>query len=438
MFQEVSFPMRLARRLEPRIYYGWIVVGTIFVANTAAFAINPTFGLFVSPLEHEFGWDRAALARSLTLGTVAGAIVSPLLGTLSDRIGVRKLIVICGTLAALCFVGLSRIDQAWQFNLLIGLSYAFMCTGVGSVLGSVAVSHWFVRRRGRAMGIVMMGASSSGLVFVLLHTLLIATVGWRNAFLIQGALTLAMIAVPAWALLIDRPESIGASEEVHPARDSEMADTSGIQGAPVEGEHSWTLREALRTRAFWMTLCGVMLGSFPVIGYFAHAVPILVSHGVPAGYAATAWAVFFTTGIMAKFVWGFAIERLSVRYSLAICFAAEAVGLVMLSRANSVPMAFAWAVFNGLGHGPYLQLLAMVWADYFGRRSLGAIFGAVQPLIVLSASLGPWVAGLLYDRNGTYLPFLVLAIAMTLASGVVFLLDMPPRRPRAPVALENS
>lgn len=449
-----SLALRLAQRLDRRLYYGWVIVGVVFIANIAAFAINPSFGLFVGPLEQEFGWDRGTLARSLTLGTVVGAAVSPLLGALSDRVGVRSLMVACGTVAALCFALLSQVQQAWQYNLLLGTCYGVMTTGIGSVLGSVAVSQWFVRRRGRAMGIVMMGASGSGLVFVLLHSLLLATLGWRAAYLIQGALTLVLIVLPAWFLLIDRPETIGAQDEggARPAAKAEPApaaqpasaqptavQTTAAQPsvtareappapAPAaQDEHSWSLADAAKTRAFWVTLAGVMIGSFPVIGYFAHAVPILQSHGLSAGVAASAWATFFVTGILAKFVWGFAIERLSVRYSLAICFAAEAAGLFLLSQASSPLGAFAWAVLNGLGHGPYLQLLAMVWADYFGRRSLGAIFGTVQPFIVFSASLGPWVAGLLYDAGGSYDLFLRIAIGMTVVAGAIFLLDPPPR-----------
>jgi len=434
----MSLAHRLARRLDRRLYYGWIVVGVIFTANTAAFAINPTFGLFVAPLEHEFGWDRGTLARSLTLGTVVGAVVAPLLGALCDRIGVRRLIVACGLVAAAALMLMSQVRQAWQYNLLLGTCYGVMTTGIGSVLGSVAVSQWFVRRRGRAMGIVMMGASSSGLVFVLLDTLLLATLGWRAAYLVQGVLTLALIVLPAWLLLIDRPETVGRSDETAPP----PSHRSPTNTPPAGGEFSWTLREAAKTRAFWMTLLGVMVGSFPVIGYFAHAVPILQSHGVSAGLAASAWATFFTTGILAKFAWGFAIERLSVRYSLAICFAAEALGLVLLARAAEPVGVFAWAVCNGLGHAPFLQLLAMVWADYFGRRNLGAIFGTVQPFILFAASLGPWVAGLVYDASGSYDFFLRVAIGMTLVAGAVFLFDRPPRTgpkvPAAPGALRRA
>lgn len=417
----MAYRHRLAARLHGRVYYGWIIVGVVYTANLMAFAINPTFGLFVTPLEQEFGWSRGTLARSLTLGTVFGAVLSPLLGALIDRVGLRRLIGACGLCASLCFIALAGVREAWQYNLLLGLAFAVMTTGIGQVMGSVAVSRWFVRRRGRAMGIVMMGASSGGLLWVSLASVLIAAVGWRLTFVVQGVLTALLIPLPAWLLLVDSPEALGVSD--HGAETSPGAAHSG-----AAGEYVWTLREAMGTRAFWMTLAGVMTGSFAVMGYFAHAVPIMESHGLSRAVASSAWAVFFLTGIAAKFIWGFAIERLGVRYSLAICFLAEAAGIALLLAARSPAAVFAWAALNGLGHGPFLQLLAMVWADYFGRRSLGRIFGAVQPFIVVAGSLGPWAAGAVFDGWGGYRMFLQAAIALALLSAAIFALDAPPRR----------
>lgn len=418
----MPFRYRLASRLKDRLYYGWIVVGVVYAANLVAFAINPTFGLFVTPLEAEFGWSRGTLARSLTIGTVFGALLSPMLGTLIDRLGLRFLIGWSGVLAGLCFIGLAWVRQAWQYNVLLGMAFGVMTIGVGQLMGSVAVSRWFVRRRGRAMGIVMMGASSGGLLWVFLVTVLIATIGWRMTFVVQGVLTAVLIGVPVFLLMIDSPETVGLSDQ---------SPAGGGAGVLAGDEYHWTIRQAVRTRAFWQTLGGVMIGSFSVLGYFAHAVPIMESHGLSRGVASAAWATFFVTGIAAKFVWGFAIERLSVRYALTICLLAESVGITLLLLAHSPSAVFLWAVLNGLGHGPFLQLLAMVWADYFGRRSLGSIFGAVQPFIVVAGSLGPWAAGALFDWRGDYRLFLQIAIGMALLSALIFALDRPPAATKA-------
>jgi len=416
----MPFRDRLALRTKDRIYYGWVIVGVIYSANLVAFAINPTFGLFVGPLEQEFGWSRGTLARSITIGTVFGAMLSPMLGSFIDRLGLRFLIGWSGIAASVCFIGLAWVQQAWQYNVLLGMAFGLMTTGIGQVMGSVAISRWFIRRRGRAMGIVMMGASTGGLIWVSLETVLIATVGWRLTFVVQGVITALLIAVPVFLLMIDSPESLGVSDQAPSG--------GGIASAAAAAdEYPWTIRQAARTRAFWMTLVGVMVGSFSVTGYFAHAVPIMESHGLSRGVASAAWATFFVTGIAAKFIWGFVIERVSVRYSLMICLLAEAAGIVLLLVARTPTAVFAWAVLNGLGHGPFLQLLAMVWADYFGRRSLGTIFGTVQPFIVVAGSLGPWAAGALFDWQGDYRLFLEMAIAGALVSAAVFALDPPPR-----------
>jgi sugar phosphate permease len=270
------------------------------------------------------------------------------------------------------------------------------------------------------MGIVMMGASSGGLLWVSLMTVLIATVGWRMAFIVQGVLTALLVVLPVLLLMIDSPDSLGLS-------DQESSGGGDRQASSSTDEYPWTMRQAAQTRAFWMTLVGVMVASFSVTGYFAHAVPIMESHGLSRAVSSAAWATFFGTGIAAKFVWGFIIERMSVRYSLTFCLLAEAAGIMLLLTARTPTAVFVWAVLNGLGHGPFLQLLAMVWADYFGRRSLGAIFGTVQPFIVVAGSLGPWTAGAFFDWYGDYKLFLEAAIVMAVVAAAVFALDAPPR-----------
>ena len=420
-----SLRFSIAERVARKSYYGWVIVGVIFISNLAAFGNNSTFGLFVSPLEQEFGWSRENISRSLTLGTVVGASLAPWSGWLIDRFSLRLVMVFFGLGGSFCYVGLAFIQKIWQLNLLLGLSFALLTALLAQVFSSVAVSRWFVARRGRAMGLVMMGASGGSMTFIALDTYLIAQIGWRQTFLVHSVLTVILCVLPAYLLLIDRPEDIGLNEHRELSMPGARSDGTLVQ------EPLWSLRKAMATRAFWLTLGGVMVGAFAVQGYFAHAIPHLESNGFSRGMASFTWGSFFFTGVIAKFFWGFIIEKITVRWSMVFLFAWEAIGMQMLLRATTPSEAMTYAVLNGLGHGPFLQLLAMVWADTFGRRSLGAIIGAVQPAIVVAASLGPWLAGYVFDLNGNYAAFLNVGALMSFMAALVFLVNTKPRQPEA-------
>lgn len=406
-----SLAYRLAAHIQGRCYYGWVIVGIVFFTNLAIFNINPTLGLFVTPLEVEFGWSRSAIARSITLGTLFGALIVPVLGALADRSGTRGLFVLCGILVGLCFIWIAQVEQAWQFNLLFGLAYGIGTVGLGQLLCSVLVNRWFFRRRGRAMGLVMMGASGGALIFVPLFQWIISTWGWRTAYSLEIFGVMLFVCVPAMLFLVDRPEILGL------ATHEELQTRSHKNRQP---EEAWSLRAASRTPTFWFLLVGAMAGSFPVMGYFIHAIPWMESHGYSRTLASSAWSLFFLVGVFAKLVWGFVIERIGVRVSLVLLFLGEGAGLYILESVRSPAGLFAYAIFNGLAHGPFLQLLSMVWAEYFGRTDLGRILGAVQPSIIIAGSLGPWTAGLIFDTYASYTPFMWLALVLTLCAALIF------------------
>lgn len=420
----------VAHRIAPRLYYGWVILAVVFVANLSAFSLNPVFGLFITPLEQEFGWERGTIAFGLTFGTVIGAAMAPALGFMIDRLGTRMPMVLFALGAALCYALLSLVERAWQFNVLIGVALALTLFGVGQMMGSININRWFVRRRGRAMGIAMMGASGGALTFIPLCTVLIDKVGWRQSFMVMGGAALVLIVLPTFFLMINLPEQLGL------AGHGELRGPADAPGTGAVGEGSWTLREAARTRAFWLILSGIMVGNFAVQGYFVHAIPHMEALGFPRLLASMVWSSFFLTGMLAKFLWGFAIERIGVRWGLVLLFSAESVGMYLLMTARTPGALFFYAVFNGLGHGPFLQLMAMVWAEYFGRRSFGRIYGVVQPAIVIAGSLGPWFAGYVYDSQGSYARFFQLGIGLCLVAVCLFLLAPPPMARRAPVGGE--
>ncbi len=410
----------LVQKLAGHTYYGWVVVVVIALANLASFNLSPTFGLYIAPLEAEFGWSRSEISRSLTVGTVMAIFLAPCLGYLVERFGVRVLNITFGSLTSMLLFWLTQVTTVWQFNLIFGAAFALATTGIGQLLGGLAISQWFVRRRGRAMGMIMMGASGGALFFVPLNTWIIAVSGWRLAYSMQALACVVLVVLPSFLLMVDTPQAIHAQDEEEFSRQV---------GGKEETESSWTLQEALASRAFWLSLTGVTLGNFCVLGYFVHAVPIMQSNGASRVVASAAWTVFFLFGVVAKFFWGFLIERIGVRLALVALFLGEALGMLALFHSTLPAHWFMYAVGNAIVHGPFLQLMSMVWPDLFGRTHMGRIVSFGQPIVIIAGSLGPWAGGFMFDRYHDYRAFLILSIGTALLTTLVFALTKRPVKP---------
>ena len=261
-----------------------------------------------------------------------------------------------------------------------------------------------------------------GAYFILpLITFTIATAGWRGAYLVLASGMVLLIAIPSFLFMIDTPEDLNLRE--HP----ELGGPGGGTAGGTKEEVAWTLSAAARTRAFWLVMGAIMLGNFAVQGYFIHSLPHMEAVGFSRWMASAMLTAFFAVGMVAKFSWGFLIERIGVRWGMIICFLGEGAGILILNHARSPAMLVVYAVFNGFMHGPFLQLIAMVWADYFGRQAINRIMGVVQPAIIVSGSLGVWMGGYVFDLTGGYANFFYLAAGFCVLSAGMFLMVRPPR-----------
>ena len=414
---------RLARRLGGRLYYGWVIVGAIFVSNLATFSPNTSFGLFVTRFEAEFGWSRSAIALAPSLGTVFGALFAPLLGRAVDRFGVRPLMVGGGLFGAGCYLLLGRIGAIWQLYLLYGMMFGVLCIGTGFLVTNVTITRWFVRRRGRAMAIVMMGSSLGGLLFIKVQSLLIDVFDWRVALTAQGLFVALLVVLPALALMVNSPEQLGLSghSELNLNTDTATSSSTGQGG-------DWTLREAMGVPTFWLVLLGITMNNVMVAGYFANNVPHMESLGSRTT-AGNAWAAFFFVGVFAKFAWGFIVEFTTVRWGLVLLNLGELLGLYLILTAKTSTDLYVWAAVQGFCHGPWLALSTQVWGDYFGRAAIGRIYGTVQPVIVLGGALGPWLGGYIYDRTGDYTLFYQVLMGMMMFGCLIYAVAKPPIKP---------
>jgi MFS family permease len=417
------------------VFYGWFIVAVSFLCWFSADAFGwYTFGIFLGPISSELGWTTVALTGALTLRTVVGGLMGPFIGPLVDtRHGARVLMSLGVLIAGAVPLAVSRIDQVWQFYLVYGVIGALGMVGFGGLVTNALISKWFVRRRGRAIGIATMGISTSGLVFVPLSHVLISGFGWRTTLLVLGFTIWGLALIPVVLLVRRRPEDMGLRPD---GDDSEEAEA---ELAPVGGtsdddplEQVWSLKEALRTRALWLLLIGFNITGLALSGVFIHFYPYLESKGIEPGVAATAVTTFAFCAALVKIPWGLLAERFPVRHCITACYVGCALSLIILINSQSVALVFLYAMVYGVTLGGDMVLKELVWANYFGRTFLGTIRGVTMPVNLISVAGGPLFAAWLRDLTGSYqLPYTIF-FGTVLVGTCILCLTKPPVKGRGP------
>ena len=430
----------VARLLMARLpfFYGWIILAC---ACCAGFARQgpavATLSIFVEPMTSSFGWSRTALSGAVSLGGVMAAMVSPLIGPVLDRQGAR--VMLC---AAVLLTGFSTMLLSLTQSLLA--FYVFFCIGRMNFAGPFeigiygALNSWFVQRRALATSIANLAQMGGLVALPLVAHWAIERDGWRAGWLAVGACVLLVGFVPAWLLLVRRPEDVGLTPDGRPVRAAPLAGAPApaARGSampatpPLEAaEPAFSRGEALRTPTFWL-LSLYTAAVYPVqAGVSLHQAPHLIERGLSPTVAATVVSTFSLASALA--VLGFALfaRRIGIRTSLGLagaCLAASAV--LMLSIATPIE-AFIAACSFGAGIGGVHTVLPLAWADYFGRASFGAIRGAALSVQVSAQAAGPLLSGLLRDAYGTYVVSLTCFAALSLLSVLAALLVHPPRPP---------
>ena len=401
------------------IFYGWVITGLSALANTLAWSVRSTFALFYVALLHEFGWGRAETALGYSLSWLLLLVFSPLAGRLNDRFGPRVVVPVGGLFLATGLALTGRSQALWHYYVAFGVLVA---AGIACMMmpAAAVISHWFVRSRGAAMGIISAGSSISAFLFYPLNAWLIASLGWRQALDVYGLIILLGIG-PLGALLYRRhPADVGAVPH-----GTEMAiGEPGVHahsGAEIRG---LTLGEALRTYQLWAVFAMWGLG---VIGYqimMTHQVAHALARGFDAGTIAWIFAVSGIFTAVGNVLGGFLSDRWTREWVFSLGSAIGVLGIwcfSVLAGPHDLLRLWIYAA-AGLGFGMRISLLTAIPADLFAGRHFGAILGVANGGGGLGGFIGPFLAGYLFDRTGDYaLAFAVSALAIVGAAVAVWI-----------------
>ena len=422
--------------IDPRrlpFFYGWIVVAVAFVTMGIGVNTRTAFSLLFPPILAEFGWDRAVTAGAFSVGFLVATAYVPFLGMAMDRWGPRVVIPIGIVITSLGLALAPLTSRPWHLHVTLGA-----LVGGGSIFmtyigHSLFLPHWFVRRRGLAIGVAFSGVGIGSIVLFPWLGRLIAASGWRAACWALVILLVVVLLPLNLTLPRRRPEDVGLAADGDPA--------AGTAGAiPVDNvvdrawaSIDWTLRRALRTARFWWLFLGFFTALLVWYMVQAHQTKYLLDVGFDGERAAYALGLVGLTGIVGQIALGWLSDRVGREWAwtlaglgFAVCYAA----LLALPAHPSSALLYVMIASQGLlGYG-LASVFGAIAAEIFQGKHYGTIFGTLTLGANAGAAFGPWVAGAIYDRTGSYTAAWLLAIgACALSVAAIWL--AAPRRVRA-------
>ena len=422
-------------RLWPfkRLFYGWGIVGTSMVVLIAQVPMyGPVLSVFVKPIGDDLGWSRGEISLAFTLGTLVGFSVSSIVGARIDRYGARVAVVSAGVVVTASLAGLALMQEVWQFWLLFGLGRTAALSGIN--LGTtVAVANWFVRKRGRAVALLVIGLRGGQALFPLFITPIIILLSWRHAYATLAVIAFVFIVVPGWVFLRRRPEDLGLRPDGLPPEPEPLAPhlnppPAGEEAKREEPEASWTAQEARRTPAFWLLAVATAVVVFVLTAVNLHAVASFQDRGIGGSVAGLFVFVFAGTAAVSAYSWGMLMDRIHVRWGSMLATFFLGAAMVLLIVADNVAMALAFAVVFGLAAGGWTIAQTLLFANYFGRGHLGAVRGASQVVSAPIGAAGPLMAGYLQTYTGSYESSFQLSLAFLAVVVLALILARPPSR----------
>jgi MFS family permease len=408
--------------MAPRRATSGLLLGGAFITFTISAGLMHSYAVFLVAFLEDFQWSRAEASLAYSTSQLVAGASSPLVGTLVDRLGPRRLVLLGGSLLTLGLLASAYASALWQVVVLYGVVMTIGANCLGLVVFVPLLSRWYVHRRGMAISVVQSANGFSRAVSAPLVQLMIMAIGWRHAYLAQAAV-MAVLVVPL-AGFFRGTDSVAASARAAP--------DAAHRDAASQTDHDWAVKDAVRTRHFWLLFAVYLctgLGSFLVS---LHQLAFAVDVGFDKLYAATVLGVGSFLAIAGTIFTGTISDYIGRERSAILAYGISIVGVVcalFITGPQQRWLLWLHACFFGLTWGARGPAITAKTADLFPGRHLGAILGVITIGAGIGSAVGSWAAGWIFDISGSYRLAFLLAIASYLGGCVAFwTLRDPPRR----------
>jgi OFA family oxalate/formate antiporter-like MFS transporter len=395
---------------------GWRVLLVSAMGVTCGITAVPiyTIGAFVGPLEDAYGWSRGAIQSATVFAYLTLIFAGPVAGWLTDRYGPRR-IAMWSVFGMSVAVGSASVLAGTLWGLY--LAYALigiLGAGTSPVVWTRAVSSWFMKKRGLAFGLTLMGTGLFATVGPIYVTMAIGEFGWRGGYLALAIVPIALVLPLVYCWFFERQNSVVKPQNI------------SVSAVPLDD--GMDLRAAIQTLRFWIIGLSFFLFSTSISGYIASYIPMLTDVGLTRESAASMAGFVGISVILGRVVVGFLLDHLRASILSALVMTLPAIGCFLWGiGATGSAGALVAAVLVGLAGGAEFDLVAYMTARYFGLRHYGKLYGILFSFVIAGAAVGPLMFGFGFDVAGSYAPVLLTAAALFVLGGIsqIFLGEYP-------------
>ena len=420
---------RLAVALKRRnIHYGWVVAATTFLTMLVTAGAVGAPGVFILPLQKEFGWQTADISAALAIRLLLFGLMGPFAAALMNRFGVRRIATTALLIIASGLLLSTQMTQVWQLILLWGFVIGIGTGLTALVLGATVATRWFSQRRGLVVGLLTASSATGQLVFLPLLASLTDRVGWRISILVAcGAMAIALVVVTV--LMRDRPSDVGLAPygETAPTAPPPAA-TSSLASAMLSPIAA--LRDAARTRVFWILFASFFICGASTNGLIqTHFIPLCADFGLPAVGAASVLAMMGIFDFIGTVGSGWLSDRYDNRWLLFWYYGLRGLSLMVLPFTDFTFYGLSlFAMFYGLDWIATVPPTVKLAAQHFGRERANLVFGWVFTGHQIGAATAAFSAGLSRTMLATYLPAFFIAGALCLIAALLVLSIIKPSK----------
>ncbi|MBM3515289.1 MAG: MFS transporter [Alphaproteobacteria bacterium] len=369
-----------------------------------------TFGVFVVPLVDAFGWQRGQVASAASFLLIGTAITAPIVGTLIDRFGARKVGLISMFILSLGYLSLTQLGSKIAFFYAAWLLMSLSGGGTTPVVWTRAVNLWFDKGRGLALGLCLAGSGVAAIISPPMVTAAIQNFGWQGGYVAVAAIMI-VISLPIIAAFFDD------QGPRHAAASSAVVDRPGIE-----------FRDSFRHVEYWKIAIGFFFVAGIIAGLIINLVPLLIDRGMTRMGAAEIAGIMGFAVLIGRIGIGFLLDKFNAPMVARVLLTITAGGCLLLAIPNAPVWVAAIAVISlGFAAAAEIDMVAYFTSRYFGMKAYGKIYGSQLTIFYAGAAAGPAVVGLMYDAFGSYLQSLYAAgVILVFGAIVVGSLGKPP------------